>query len=62
MCQNGYFTEIYHFKETPLFEKVTASFIIFKFVKSKEKKDTIKLFQYKGHRTIKHYQFKFKKQ
>lgn len=47
MCQNGYFTEIYHFKETPLFEKVTASFIIFKYVKSKEKKDTMKLYQYK---------------
>lgn len=46
MCQNGYFTEIYHFKETPLFEKVTASFIIFKFVKSKERKDNMKLFQY----------------
>ncbi|MBR4315250.1 MAG: Eco57I restriction-modification methylase domain-containing protein [Lachnospiraceae bacterium] len=46
MCQNGYFTEIYHFKEAPLFEKVTASFIIFKFVKSKEKKDTITLYQY----------------
>ena len=46
MCQHGYFTEIYHFKETPLFEKVTASFIIFKYVKSKDKKDTINLFQY----------------
>ena len=46
MCKNGYFTEIYHFKETPLFEKVTASFIIFKFVKSTQKKESIKLFQY----------------
>lgn len=46
MCQNGYFSEIYHFKETPLFEKVTASFIIFRYVKSKEQKDTIKLYQY----------------
>lgn len=46
MCANGYFTEIYHFKETPLFEKVTASFIIFKFVKSKQKKDTITLYRY----------------
>lgn len=46
MCQNGYFTEIYHFKETPLFEKVTASFIIFKFVKSSREESTIKLFQY----------------
>lgn len=46
MCQNGYFTEIYHFKETPLFEKVTASFIIFKYIKSKNKKESIKLFKY----------------
>ena len=46
MCQNGYFTEIYHFKETPLFEKVTASFIIFKYIKSKKKKDYIKLYRY----------------
>ena len=46
MCQNGYFSEIYHFKETPLFEKVTASFIIFKFIKSNQKKETIKLYKY----------------
>lgn len=46
MCLNGYFTEIYHFKETPLFEKVTASFVIFKFVKSKQKRDTITLYRY----------------
>ena len=46
MCQNGYFTEIYHFKETPLFEKVTASFIVFKYVKSKKKKGSIKLYKY----------------
>ena len=46
MCEHGYFEEIYHFKETPLFEKVTASFIIFKFIKSQKKKDTIKLYKY----------------
>ena len=46
MCANGYFTEIYHFKETPLFEKVTASFIIFRFIKSKKKRDTITLYKY----------------
>lgn len=46
MCQNGYFTDIYHFKETPLFEKVTASFIIFRYIKSKHKKETINLFKY----------------
>lgn len=41
MVQNGYFEEIYHFNETPIFDKVTVSIIIFKFVKSKEKKDKI---------------------
>lgn len=46
MCENGYFEEIYHFKETPLFEKVTASFIVFKYIKSKKKRDTIKLYKY----------------
>lgn len=46
MCNHGYFTEIYHFKETPLFEKVTASFIIFKFVKSSQRKDTMKLYRF----------------
>lgn len=46
MCENGYIEEIYHFKETPLFEKVTASFVIFKFVKSKTHINTIKLYNY----------------
>ncbi|MBS1572165.1 MAG: N-6 DNA methylase [Bacteroidetes bacterium] len=43
MVQNGYFEEIYHFNETPIFEKVTVSIVIFKFVKSKKKKDKIKV-------------------
>lgn len=47
MCQNGYFTEIYHFKETPLFEGVTASFIIFKYIKGNNKNNkNIKLYKY----------------
>lgn len=46
MCRNGYFTDIYHFKETPLFEKVTASFIIFRFIKSHERKENINLYLY----------------
>ena len=41
MVQNGYFEEIYHFNETPIFDKVTVSIVIFKFVKSKEKKGKI---------------------
>jgi len=36
MVQNGYFEEIYHFNETPIFDKVTVSIVIFKFVKSRE--------------------------
>jgi adenine-specific DNA-methyltransferase len=43
VVQNGYFEEIYHFNETPIFDKVTVSIVIFKFVKSKEKKDKIKV-------------------
>jgi len=46
MCNHGYFTEIYHFKEAPLFENVTASFVIFKFIKSRQRKDTIMLYKY----------------
>lgn len=52
MCQNGYFTEIYHFKEAPLFEKVTASFVIFKFIKSNKKKSSIRLYKYNKDRGL----------
>lgn len=43
MVQHGYFEEIYHFNETPIFDKVTVSIVIFKFVKSKGKSDKIKV-------------------
>jgi adenine-specific DNA-methyltransferase len=43
MVQNGYFEEIYHFNETPIFDKVTVSIVIFKFVKRKQKSDKIKV-------------------
>ena len=36
MVQNGFFEQIYHFNETPIFDKVTISIIIFKFVKRKQ--------------------------
>lgn len=55
MCENGYFEEIYHFKEAPLFEKVTASFVIFKYRKGHPHNSPIKLFKYtksKGTPTI----------
>jgi adenine-specific DNA-methyltransferase len=43
MVQNGYFEDIYHFNETPIFDKVTVSIVIFKFVKSKQKSYKIKV-------------------
>lgn len=43
MVQQGYFEEIYHFNETPIFDKVTVSIVIFKFVKSKQKSEKIKV-------------------
>ena len=46
MCSNGYFSDIYHFNETPLFEKVTASFVIFRYIKSSERIETINLHRY----------------
>jgi adenine-specific DNA-methyltransferase len=46
MVQNGYFEEIYHFNETPIFDKVTVSIVIFKYIKSQKKKDTIKVSKY----------------
>lgn len=61
MCQNGYFEEIYLFKEAPLFEKVTTSLIIFKFVKSLHKNSTIKLYQYNKGKKIPNKQELFSK-
>ena len=46
MVANGYFEEIYHFNETPIFDKVTVSTIIFKYIKSRKKSDTIKVAKY----------------
>jgi len=46
MVQNGYFEKIYHFNETPIFEKVTVSIIIFKYIKSKQTKKTIEVSKY----------------
>ncbi|GHV36191.1 putative modification methylase HindII [Bacteroidia bacterium] len=46
MVTNGYFEEIYHFNETPIFDKVTVSTIIFKYIKSKHKRNIIKVAKY----------------
>ncbi|SMN01322.1 modification methylase [uncultured Candidatus Thioglobus sp.] len=34
MVEHGYFSEIYHFNETPIFNKATVSTIVFKYVKN----------------------------
>jgi adenine-specific DNA-methyltransferase len=43
MVANGYFEEIYHFNETPIFDKVTVSIVIFKFIKNKQIRGKIKV-------------------
>lgn len=46
MVSNGYFEEIYHFNETPIFDKVTVSIVIFKYIKSKKIQPAIKVAKY----------------
>lgn len=46
MVTNGHFSDIYQFKESPLFEGVTSSFVIFRYVKTAEQRDTILLHRY----------------
>ena len=46
MCVNGYFSDIYLFKETTLFEGVTSSFVIFRYIKSKKQASEIALHKY----------------
>jgi adenine-specific DNA-methyltransferase len=43
MVSKGYFEKIYHFNETPIFDKVTISSIIFKFIKSDQKVEKIEV-------------------
>ena len=38
LVKNGYFTDIIHFSETPIFNNVASSIVIFRFVKSKNSK------------------------
>ncbi len=52
MMQHGYFEEIYHFNETPIFDNVTVSIIIFKFIKSNNKKPFINLTKYYANRKL----------
>jgi adenine-specific DNA-methyltransferase len=46
MVANGYFEEIYHFNETPIFNKVTVSIVIFKYIKGRRKAEKIKVAKY----------------
>ncbi len=53
MLRNGYFSEIYHFNETPIFEKATVSTIIFKFIKTKsDKNKNINIVKYYANRKL----------
>lgn len=51
MMRHGYFSDIYHFKEARLFDGVCASFIIFRYVKSSQRRDSIRLCHYEGEET-----------
>jgi len=52
MAQHGYISEIYHFKEASLFEGVCASFVIFKYIKSNTKRETLDFYRYIDERKI----------
>lgn len=52
MVANGYFEEIYHFNETPIFDKVTVSIIIFKYIKGGRKADNIKVAKYHANQKL----------
>ena len=52
MVSNGYFEEIYHFNETPIFDKVTVSIVIFKFVKNKSKNKKIKVVKFYANKKL----------
>ncbi|MBE7661234.1 Eco57I restriction-modification methylase domain-containing protein [Tenacibaculum finnmarkense] len=52
LMRNGFFEEIYHFNETPIFEKVNVSTIIFKFIKSKKKNKFINLTKYYANKKL----------
>lgn len=51
MIENGHFESIYHFCETPIFDQVNSSIIIFKYIKTKkyaQKKPPIDYVSYKS--------------
>lgn len=46
LVESGYFSDIIHFNETPIFDKVASSILIFRFVKEKDAKQKIKVVKY----------------
>lgn len=52
MVSHGYFEEIYHFNETPIFEKVAISLVIFKFVKTKKMATKIKVAKFSANQKL----------
>lgn len=41
MLENGYISHIYYFNETPIFKDATVSLVVFRFVKSQQKKQKV---------------------
>ncbi len=52
MMKNGYFERIYHFNETPIFDKVTVSTIIFKYIKSSVRSSNIDVTKYYSNKKL----------
>lgn len=54
MLRNGYIECIYHFSETPVFNKVASSIIIFKYIKTTHKKNSpqMKVFKYTSQKKL----------
>lgn len=52
MLENGYIEELIHFKEAPIFDKVASSIIIFKYKKTKKKKDIIDFYFYNDRKKV----------
>ncbi len=46
LVENGYFGDIIHFNETPIFDKVASSILIFRFVKKRNSNQKIRVVKY----------------
>lgn len=51
MVERGYFEAIYRFKETPIFEGVNISCVVFKYIKSQAEKPSIQVTNYESKQT-----------